>query len=147
VNVISGDTYGALCGPSSAVYSGSPCTAAPGSVPATPGSPQPQGSGTNYGDADPNLDICSATQDGNSAAGTIQMGGQNIGDLLDHSGTTWGWFQGGFASPSYRGPVRKALAQEIVGVAGLSDDLEPGLGEQARDPLAQQHVILADHHS
>ena len=63
MNVISGDTYGAICGPSSAVYTGSPCTAAPGSLPATPGSPQPAGTGTNYGDADPNFDICSATQD------------------------------------------------------------------------------------
>ncbi len=29
------------------------------------------------------------------------MGGKNIGDLLDASGVTWGWFQGGFASPNY----------------------------------------------
>ena len=29
--------------------------------------------------------------------------------------------------------------------AGLSDDLEPGLDEQPGNPLAQQHVILADH--
>jgi phospholipase C len=101
VNVVSGDTYGARCGPSSAVYNGAPCTTAPGSSPATPGSPQSQGSGTTYSDADPNFDICSATQDGDSAADTIQMGGQNIGDLLNQEGVTWGWFQGGFASPGY----------------------------------------------
>jgi phospholipase C len=29
------------------------------------------------------------------------MGGKNIGDLLDQAGITWGWFQGGFASPDY----------------------------------------------
>ena len=32
---------------------------------------------------------------------TIQMGGKNVGDLLDGAGITWGWFQGGFASPNY----------------------------------------------
>jgi len=29
------------------------------------------------------------------------MGGTNIGDLLGSAGITWGWFQGGFASPGY----------------------------------------------
>jgi phospholipase C len=29
------------------------------------------------------------------------MGGRNIGDLLNSAGITWGWFQGGFASPGY----------------------------------------------
>jgi len=101
INVTAGNTYGAICGPSSAVYHSTPCTAAPGSAPATPGTSQPQGTETVYSDADPNLDVCSATQDGNTAATTIQMGGENVGDLLDTSGVTWGWFQGGFASPGY----------------------------------------------
>jgi hypothetical protein len=39
------------------------------------------------------------------------------------------------------------LAQQIVGVAGLGDDLKPGLGEQSRNPLAQQDVVLADYYS
>jgi hypothetical protein len=43
--------------------------------------------------------------------------------------------------------VSKALAQEIRGVAGLSDDVKPALGEQSRDPLAKQDIVLADHHS
>ncbi len=101
LNVISGNTYGALCGPSSGAYNTSPCTAAPGSLPATPSSQPGQGSGTNYSDPDPNFDICSATQDGGNAASTMQMGGYNIGDLLNRAGVTWGWFQGGFASPGY----------------------------------------------
>jgi hypothetical protein len=46
-----------------------------------------------------------------------------------------------------RRTVRETPPQQIVGVAGLSDDLEPGLGKQPRDPLAQQYVVLADHHS
>jgi phospholipase C len=101
INVTSGNPYGAICGPSSAVYSSIPCTAAPGSASATPGTLQPQGTGTVYGDADPNYDICSSTQDGHTAAQTAQMGGKNIGDLLNQSNVTWGWFQGGFASPNY----------------------------------------------
>ena len=101
INVTAGNTYGAICGPTSSVYNGVPCTAAPGSASATPGSPQPQGTGTVIGDPDPNYDICSATQDHRGAASTMQMGGQNIGDLLDRAGLSWGWFQGGFASPGY----------------------------------------------
>jgi phospholipase C len=102
INVTSGNTFGAICGPSSAVINAPPCTAAPGATPSTPaGSPQPQGPGTTYSDADPNFDICSATQDKHTAAQTIQMGGKNIGDLLNQGGVSWGWFQGGFASPNY----------------------------------------------
>jgi phospholipase C len=117
INVTAGNTYGAICGPSSAVMNSTPCTAAPGSTAATPGSPQAQGGGTVYSDADPNYDICSATQDGDSAASTIQMGGQNVGDLLDQAGVTWGWFQGGFASPNYvpGKPSTDVLSQVCTG--------------------------------
>jgi phospholipase C len=101
LNVTAANSYGAICGPSSSVYQGTPCTAAPGSSPATPGAPQPQGTGTVVGDPDPNFDICSSTEDHKTAAQTAQMGGRNIGDLLNQAGITWGWFQGGFASPSY----------------------------------------------
>ena len=101
LNVTSGNTYGAICGPTSAVYQGTPCTADPGTAASTPGSPQPQGTETVYSDADPNYDICSATQDKKTASATIQMGGRNVGDLLSGAGVSWGWFQGGFASPGY----------------------------------------------
>jgi hypothetical protein len=43
--------------------------------------------------------------------------------------------------------VRQPLAQEVRGVPGLSDDVEPGLGQQPGDSLTQQNVVLADHHS
>jgi len=102
VNVTAGNTYGAICGPSSAVYQASPCPTAPGSAPATAGRPAAQGPGTMYSDADPNYDICSASQDKTTADRTIAMGGRNIGDLLNGRGVSWGWFQGGFASPNYR---------------------------------------------
>ncbi len=51
----------------------------------------PDGSGgqTLISDADPIGDVCSGT-------GTVQFGGQNIGDLLNSKGVTWGFFEGGF---------------------------------------------------
>jgi phospholipase C len=117
LNVTSGQTYGVICGPSSATYNSSPCTAAPGTTAATPGHPQALGGGTTYSDADPNFDVCSSTQDGRGAASTIQMGGENIGDLLDSAGVTWGWFQGGFASPGYvpGSPSSDNLSQVCTG--------------------------------
>ncbi len=102
INVTGTNTFGAICGPTSAVYQAPVCTNPPGTPPTTAaGSPQPAGPGTTYSDADPNYDICSSTQDGHTAAQTAQMGGKNIGDLLNASSLTWGWFQGGFASPNY----------------------------------------------
>jgi phospholipase C len=129
INVISGNTYGVICGPSSSTINAPTCpTTAPGSTPASPDSPQPQGPGTNYSDSDPYYDVCSDTEDGNtSGATTIQMGGKNIGDLLDESGISWGWFQGGFASPNYVSgkPSTDDLSKVCTGthdnVAGASE--------------------------
>ena len=45
---------------------------------------------TDVGDADPVGDVCSSTTK------AIHMSGQNIGDLLNSQGITWGFFQGGF---------------------------------------------------
>jgi phospholipase C len=42
-------------------------------------------------DADPVGDTCSTT-----TGETVQMGGQNIGDLLNAAGISWGFFEGGF---------------------------------------------------
>jgi len=100
VNVTSGNTYGAICGPAKAVYNAPACEE--GSITSTtPGQAGPQGQGTMYSDADPYYDICSYTEDKGNAAGTIKMGGRNVGDLLDEHGVSWGWFEGGFASPGY----------------------------------------------
>ncbi|HET9060193.1 MAG TPA: alkaline phosphatase family protein [Acidimicrobiales bacterium] len=105
LNVTSAQTYGALCGPSWAVYNSTPCTgAAPTQSEATPGAPVAAGPGTDYSDADPLYDVCS---NGAMTGGTydpskdIAMGGPNIGTALDSAGVTWGWFQGGFAAPGY----------------------------------------------
>ena len=96
LNLVVGDTNGALCGPQSAVYGGVPAcgnkndpSASSTSTPApTSGTP-----GIDYSDSDPYWDIC-AKQD---ASALIAMSGKNIGDLLNQAGLTWGWFEGGFA--------------------------------------------------
>jgi phospholipase C len=45
---------------------------------------------TLIGDADPIGDTCT------SAADQVTMSGQNIGNLLNAKGISWGWFEGGF---------------------------------------------------
>jgi phospholipase C len=44
---------------------------------------------TVIGNPDPLGDVC-------SSGDQVQMGGPNIGDLLNSAGLTWGWFEGGF---------------------------------------------------
>ncbi len=44
---------------------------------------------TDVSDADPVGDVC-------SGSAQLQMGGKNIGDLLNAAGVSWGWFEGGF---------------------------------------------------
>jgi phospholipase C len=65
--------------------------------PATPSAPSADvvpnnaGPGTLISDLDPTGDVCST-----STGTTVKMGGQNIGDLLNAKGVTWGGFMGGF---------------------------------------------------
>ena len=131
VNVTAGDTYGAICGPASAVYASSPCVAPTGTLQATAGQSVPQGTGTMYSDADPYFDVCSSTEDGHTAASDIQMGGKNIGDLLDTRGVSWGWFQGGFASPSYV-PGRPASDNLAAVCTGTHQNV---LGQTVKDDI------------
>ncbi len=51
----------------------------------------PDGNGgfTLVSDADPVGDVC-------SGSAQVQMGGKNIGDLLNQAGVSWGFFEGGF---------------------------------------------------
>ncbi|HEY3942777.1 MAG TPA: alkaline phosphatase family protein [Acidimicrobiales bacterium] len=122
LNVTSAQTYGALCGPTSATINDSPCTSPPGYDPTdvvasalTTSAPSPSdpsgatsvtdqptaGLGTTYSDADPSFDVCSYLPsadggDGDTPAQTLTMGGANVGDELTTAGLTWGWFEGGF---------------------------------------------------
>ena len=115
-NVVAGQTYGTICGPASATINDSPCANPPGLNAADPASsnittsatgptsvanqPAP-GSGTAFSDADPTFDICTYVPsadggDGRPATSTLTIGGNNIGEELTTSNTTWGWFEGGF---------------------------------------------------
>ncbi|HEV3309038.1 MAG TPA: alkaline phosphatase family protein, partial [Chloroflexota bacterium] len=107
INLASGDTGTALCGPAPATINTSPCTSTP---PATNG---PRG--TVFSDADPYYDQCSNTFNPTPAQ-DIALTGANIGTLLDRGKVSWGWFQGGFgncmsASPPKNGPVLGLKAQ------------------------------------
>src|SRR5579863_208858 len=50
-----------------------------------------EGGTTLISDADPIGDKCSTT-----TGATVQLSGENIGDLLNDKGITWGFFEGGF---------------------------------------------------
>jgi phospholipase C len=61
--------------------------------------------GAVISDGDPGFDMCS-----NPARVQLSMSGQNIGDLLNKAGITWGSFMGGFAN----------CANVSTGITGLS---------------------------
>ena len=44
------------------------------------------------------------------------------------------------------GLVHRDVAQQVVGRPRLGDDLEPGLLQEARDALAQEHGVVGEHH-
>ncbi len=81
INLVSGQTNGVTAGLN-------PNPPAP-----TAGFSVSDGNGgiTVIGDADPLNDACS-----NPNRNQVQLGGQNIGDLLNAAGVTWGGFMGGF---------------------------------------------------
>jgi phospholipase C len=89
INLISGQTLGGT------VHFGS------GSTASYPNSGTPV---ADIGDYDAYLDDCGADKGGTvTTTSTLEMSNgttqnhQNIGDLLNAAGVTWGWFQGGFA--------------------------------------------------
>jgi phospholipase C len=87
INLVSGQTHGAT-----AV---NPTTQQPVKDPSIVGSPDANNVGTLFDDADPAYDDCS-DKNHTSTDNLAQLSGQNIGDLLNKKGVTWGWFQGGF---------------------------------------------------
>jgi phospholipase C len=63
-------------------------------------------------DAQPYYDDCSNRN-------SVALTGQNIGDLLNARGLSWGWFQGGFApSTPYSGPGSPAGTYDPLSVTG-----------------------------
>jgi phospholipase C len=83
----------------------------PGAV----GSQNSSDTGTVYGDPDPYYDGCA-----NHANPTVKMSGQNIGDLLNAQGVTWGWFQGGFTPTSRTGNGTPVCGRSHTNIGGVS---------------------------
>jgi phospholipase C len=65
--------------------------------------------GTVIGDPDPMGDDC--------GSGSARLSGQNIGDLMNTAGMTWGWFQGGF-KPTARSGATAVCGASHKNVAG-----------------------------
>jgi phospholipase C len=90
---MSDNSYSSVFGPSTP---GLLNLVAGNTYPAMPSGPSPKvvavsdSTGTLVGDLDPTGDICS------TGVPTVQLGSQNIGDLLNAKGVTWGAFMGGF---------------------------------------------------
>jgi len=73
--------------------------------------------GTAIGDQDPAFDDCS-----NGSRPKMTKTGQNIGDLLNGIGVSWGWFQGGFRPTAVNGGVATCGAVTAnIGGANIPD--------------------------
>ncbi|MCV2392925.1 alkaline phosphatase family protein [Actinotalea sp. M2MS4P-6] len=86
LNLISGQTHGVTAMTPDGVPTADAYTVV---------SPDADGVGTVINDPDPYFDDCS-NKNGATSHNLAVMHGQNIGDLLNAKGVTWGWFQGGF---------------------------------------------------
>ena len=105
LNVVSGDTGNA-----------SALTPAWSATPNQPATSSAINDGSMNGDVDPYYDQCSDNSHTTTGA-LAKLTGQNIGDLLNASHVTWGWFQGGFAPTSANsgGAVCGATHNNIAG--------------------------------
>jgi len=75
---------------------------------------------TVIGDPDPLGDTCS-----NPTRNQVQMGGQNIGDLLNAAGITWGSFMGGFNLNIKNSDGSTGCSRSSSGLAGSTKDYIP----------------------
>jgi len=107
LNVVSGDTGGA-----------SALTPVWSATPSQPATSSAVNDGSMNGDVDPYYDTCSDTNHTTTGALGV-MSGENIGNLLNTSHVSWGWFQGGFAPTSTNsgGAVCGATSDNIAGVS------------------------------
>ena len=78
------------------------------------------GSLTLISDADPIGDACS-----NPTRNQVQMGGQNIGDLLNAAGVSWGSFMGGFNLAAVNTNGTTGCARSSTGLSGTTADYIP----------------------
>jgi phospholipase C len=97
INVTSGNTSGAeALNPSWDTTDPGGASTSSSVVDVQPAGSANAGLGVLYGDNDPYYDACSDSNHSTDGA-LVKLTGENIGDLLNNSHVTWGWFQGGFA--------------------------------------------------
>lgn len=78
------------------------------------------GSLTVIGDPDPLYDVCS-----NPTGNQVQLGGPNIGDLLNAAGVSWGSFMGGFNLNITNSNGTTGCNRSSTGLAGTTNDYVP----------------------
>jgi len=78
------------------------------------------GSLTLNGDADPIGDVCSSP-----TRNQAQLGGKNIGDLLNSAHVSWGSFMGGFNLSITNGNGTTGCGRSSAGLAGTTGDYIP----------------------
>jgi len=74
---------------------------------------------TLIGDADPIGDVCS------TSSAQVTMGSQNIGDLLNTAGVSWGAFMGGFNLTATNSNGTTGCARSSSGIPGTTADYIP----------------------
>src|SRR5579863_6769826 len=99
INLVSGQTNGVTSGTGGTVDGG-------------------DGSLTVIGDPDPLNDACSGSSQ-------VQLGGKNIGDLLNAAGVSWGSFMGGFNLNLKNSNGSTGCLRSSTGLAGTTNDYIP----------------------
>ena len=109
INVISGDTHGGV------LYNAS----SNGAVYINPS----DSSLTLVGNIPAYLDDCGGTV--NTSKASLELTGKNIGDLLNGSGVTWGWFSGGFkpTTPAAINPDGSTAVPALCGSTHISHEV------------------------
>lgn len=120
LNLVSGQTYGAT----EFSAAGQPLVTTSSDY--TVRIPNASGVGTVINDPDPVYDDCSNSSHTTSYT-LAGMSGQNVGDLMNAQGVSWGWFQGGFRpTTAATATTPAACMSSHTNVAGIaSTDYSP----------------------
>jgi phospholipase C len=131
INLIAGNTYGVLAPDKTPTLASTTIVNAPG-INQTTGLPGFQnvtlagsnsngntGQGAVVGDPRPAGDDCNPL---GSTQVAITFPSQNIGDLLDAKGVTWGWFQGGFAATSMSNGIAACSSIHMASDGSVKQD-------------------------
>jgi phospholipase C len=131
INLIAGNTYGVLAPDKTPTLASTTMVNAPG-INQTTGLPGFQnvtvagsnsngntGQGAIVGDPRPAGDDCNPL---GSTQVAITVPSQNIGDLLNAKGVTWGWFQGGFAATSMSNGIAACSSIHMASDGSVKQD-------------------------